>query len=171
MIYTFIPNVKSLRTFLMHVQIETRCKCLTTFCNRLFPSVLKTADDLMQIVIVSQSPSDLFYFVLAFGVSFASASEIQLLGLAFCCGYSASTIPYFPHVPRSYLFYIFLKIVTIFNLIWLFSQLENLAKKSIPSGLRGLNSEAKDLECGTVVTHEGSSGSADQRGSLHCLIQ
>lgn len=86
MIYIFIPNVKSLRMFLMHVQLETRCTCLTTFCNRLFPSVLKTADDLMQIVIVSQSPSDLFYFVSGFGVSLASASEMRLQGLAFCCG-------------------------------------------------------------------------------------
>lgn len=65
MIYIFIPNMKSSRMFLMPVQLETRCKCLTTFCNRLFPSVLKAADDLMQIVIVSQSPSDLFYFGLA----------------------------------------------------------------------------------------------------------
>lgn len=87
MIYIFIPNVKSL-TFLMHVQLETRCKCLTTFCNRIFPSVLKTADDLMQIVIVSPSPSDLSYFVLAFRGSFASVLEIRLLGLAFCCGHS-----------------------------------------------------------------------------------
>lgn len=65
MIYIFIPNMKSSRMFLMPVQLETHCKCLTTFCNRLFPSVLKAADDLMQIVIVSQSPSDLCYFGLA----------------------------------------------------------------------------------------------------------
>lgn len=99
MIYIFIPNVKSLRMFLMHVQLETLCKCLTTFYNRFFPSVLKTADDLMQVVIVSQSPSDLFYFVLAFRVSFASATEIQLLRLAFCCGHSVSTASYFSHAP------------------------------------------------------------------------
>lgn len=49
----FCSQCEKLRMFLMHVQLETRCKCLMTFCNRLFPSVLKTADDLMQIVIVS----------------------------------------------------------------------------------------------------------------------
>lgn len=48
----FSSNVKRLRMFLMPVQLETRRKCLTTFCYRLYPSVLKTADDLMQIVIV-----------------------------------------------------------------------------------------------------------------------
>lgn len=55
--------------FLMPVQLETRRKCLTTFCNRLFPSVLKTADDLMQIVIVflHNLPAIFFYIVLAFG--------------------------------------------------------------------------------------------------------
>lgn len=84
----FYSQCESLRMFLMHVQLETHSTCLTTFPNRLFPSVLKTADDLMQIVIVSQSPSDLFYFVSGFGVSFASASEMRLLGLAFCRGHS-----------------------------------------------------------------------------------
>ena len=39
----FSSNVKRLRMFLMPVQLETRCKCLTTFCYRLYPSVLKTA--------------------------------------------------------------------------------------------------------------------------------
>lgn len=57
MIYIFIPNVKNLRMFLMCVQLETHCKCLTTFCNRLFPSVLKTADDLMQMLLFHNLPA------------------------------------------------------------------------------------------------------------------
>lgn len=116
MIYIFIPNVKSLRMFLMHVQLETPCKCLTTFCNRLFPSVLKTADDLMQIVIVSQSSSHLFYFVAGFGVSSASALEIWLLGLAFCCGHSSFYCTSCFHVSDLTHFIIFLNF-TVFNLM------------------------------------------------------
>ena len=62
----FPSNVKCLRMFLMPVQLETRHKCLTTFCYRLYPSVLKTADDLMQIVIVFlHSPQRSFLFCIS----------------------------------------------------------------------------------------------------------
>lgn len=120
MIYIFIPNVKSLRMCLMHVQLETRCKYLTTFRNRLFPSVLKTADDFMQSVIVSQSPSHLLYFVSGFGVSSASASEIQPLGLAFCCGHSVFYCLLFSSCFRSYslyYYYYYFLISTVFSLM------------------------------------------------------
>lgn len=80
----FFLQRETLKNVFNACQLETRRKCLTTFCYRLYPSVLKTADDLMQTLCFCTISQRLFYFVLlAFWGLLLHLLQACLLGLAF----------------------------------------------------------------------------------------